>query len=311
MLWLPLPGFDFAGLVVWLLLARRSWEPASRSTPFSCSVTFWRLCGASWSPPLVPSLTAECLGLWPSGLAIAALPLVSRPWTGLCWSDLMSLSSVSIRSWCYRASWLARVCYPASPICPTSSIMKWSSFGLSVSVSCQVFTMRSPFRVECVSVLDRNIDSSSTFLVFGWSLRNEVTLSGRVCLSSRSNEDSSCSFPSGWCHAFAMGSSVSGCVAHFCALDRNEGFFRSSILSCFAMGSPYRSCVFFSHSIVTKSTLDSWSVFLQDGVTPVGSGSDDLISNEGITTVGLVLGVSLCHPLVGRSALKRSGFHIL
>ena len=46
-------------------------------------------------------------------------------------------------------------------------------------------------------------------------------------------------------------------------------------------------CVF-SHSIVTKSALDIWSVFLQDGVTPVRSGSDDLISNEGITTVGLL-----------------------
>ena len=43
----------------------------------------------------------------------------------------------------------------------------------------------------------------------------------------------------------------------------------------------------FSHSIITKSALDIWLVFLQDGVTPVGSGSDDLISNEGITTVGL------------------------
>ena len=37
-----------------------------------------------------------------------------------------------------------------------------------------------------------------------------------------------------------------------------------------------------------KSALDSWSVFLQDGVTPVGSGSVDLISNDGITTVGLL-----------------------
>ena len=32
--------------------------------------------------------------------------------------------------------------------------------------------------------------------------------------------------------------------------------------------------------------MDIWAVFLQDGVTPVGSGPDDLISNEGITTVG-------------------------
>ena len=67
-----------------------------------------------------------------------------------------------------------------------------------------------------------------------------------------------------------------------------------------------------------KSSLDIWSVFLQDGVTPVGSGSDDLISSVGSTTVGLlgaffrpVLGVSLCHPLVGQSALKRGWFHIL
>ena len=52
-------------------------------------------------------------------------------------------------------------------------------------------------------------------------------------------------FPSGWCLAFAMGSPVSGRVALFCALDRNEGFFHSSILSCFAMGSPCGSCVFF------------------------------------------------------------------
>ena len=47
--------------------------------------------------PLVPSLTAARLGLWPSGLAIASLLLVSRPWTGLCWSHLTSLSSVSDR----------------------------------------------------------------------------------------------------------------------------------------------------------------------------------------------------------------------
>ena len=117
--------------------------------------------------------------------------------------------------------------------------------------------MRSPCRVEFVSALDRNEDSSHTF-------------------------------PSGWCQTFAMGSPVSGRVAHFCALDRNEGFFCSSILSCFAMGSPCGSCVFFFHSIIAKFTLDCWSVFLQDGVTHVGSGSDVWISNEGITTVGLL-----------------------
>ena len=54
----------------------------------------------------------------------------------------------------------------------------------------------------------------------------------------------------------------------------------------------------FFHSIITKSALDIWSVFLQDGITPVGSGSDDLISNEGITTVGL-LGVFFSGPSSG------------
>ena len=164
----PSPGFDFTGLVVWSLLAPRSWELPSRSSPFSRSVTFWRLCDASWSPPLVSSLTAARLGLWPYGLAIAAFPLVSRPWTGLCWSHLLSLSSVSVRSWCYRASWLAQGCIPLLRLfalllafgggVPSGSLLRFSR---------QVFAMGSPFRVEPVSVLDRNEDSSSTFLVFG------------------------------------------------------------------------------------------------------------------------------------------------
>ena len=88
---------------------------------------------------------------------------------------------------------------------------------------------------------------------------------------------------------FMMGSPVSGRAAYFCALYRNEGLFHPCILTCFAMGSPYGSSGFFSsHSIRTKSSLDSWSVFLQDGVTRFGSGSSDLIPSEGVTTVGLL-----------------------
>ena len=98
-----------------------------------------------------------------------------------------------------------------------------------------VFAMGSPCRVGVVPDLDRNEDFLSIF-------------------------------SSGWSLAFAMGSPVSGRVALFCALDRNEGFFRSSILSCFAMGSPCGSGVFLAHSIVTKPVLVSCSVFLQDGV---------------------------------------------
>ena len=83
--------------------------------------------------------------------------------------------------------------------------------------------MGSPCRVKVVTDLDRNEDSLGTF-------------------------------PSGWRLAFAMRSPVSGRVALFCVFDRNAGFFRSSILRCFAMGSPCGSCVFFSLPIVTKST---------------------------------------------------------
>ena len=42
-----------------------------------------------------------------------------------------------------------------------------------------------------------------------------------------------------------MGSPVSGRVAYFCTLDRNEGLFHPSALNCFAMGSPYGSSVVF------------------------------------------------------------------
>ena len=59
------------------------------------------------------------------------------------------------------------------------------------------------------------------------------------------NEDFLRTFPRGWCLAFAMGSLIWGRVALFCALDRNDGFFHSSILSCFAMGSPCGSGVWF------------------------------------------------------------------
>ena len=99
---------------------------------------------------LGPSLTAARLGLLPSGLAIASLPLVSRPWTGLCWSHLMSLSSVSARFVVLPRQLVGSgVCSPASTICPPS-IVKQSSFGFSASVSLRVFAMRSPFLAESV-----------------------------------------------------------------------------------------------------------------------------------------------------------------
>ena len=70
----------------------------------------------------------------------------------------------------------------------------------------------------------------------------------------------------------------------------------------------------FPHSIVPKPALVSCLVFLQDGV-PCRVWIFDLISNEGIATVGLLravrpcLGVSLCHSSFRRDVLLHSERH--
>ena len=125
------------------------------------------------SLPLVSSLSAEHFGLWPYGLAIAALPMVSRPWTGLCWSHLLSLSSGgSVRGYTAPVGWLRGV-FPCLAYCPTSSVLKRSSFGFSASS-------------------------------FALSLRDGVTLPGRVCLSPRSERRLFLHLPGVWL-VFAMG----------------------------------------------------------------------------------------------------------
>ena len=59
--WLPLMGFDFAGLVVWLLLAMQSLSPPSHSTVCSLRhiLVFVR---CELGSPLVPSPVAVLLG---------------------------------------------------------------------------------------------------------------------------------------------------------------------------------------------------------------------------------------------------------
>ena len=140
---------------------------------------------------LVSSLSAEHFGLWPYGLAIAALPLVSRPWTCLCWSHLLSLSSVgSVRGYTAPVSWLRGVS-PCFAYCPTASVLKRSSFGFSASN----FTL---------------------------SLRDGVTLPGRVCLSPRSKRRLFLHLPGVWLESSRWGHPVgSGFVPD---LDRNEDF---------------------------------------------------------------------------------------
>ena len=145
------------------------------------------LCDASWGPSLFPHFLRRSLASCLAALPFASLPLVSRPWTVLSWSHLMSLSSVSDRFVVVPRQLVGLGgCSPASPNCSPSRVKKQRSFGFSASLSLRVFAMRSPFRVESVSVLDRNDGSYYTFLVFGRSLRDEVTLTGRVFLRSRS-----------------------------------------------------------------------------------------------------------------------------
>ena len=183
------------------------------------------LCDASWGPPLFPRSLRRSLASCLAALPFASLPLVSRPWMVLSWSHLMNLSSVSDRFVVVLHQLVGlEGCSPASPNCPPSRVRKQRSFGFSASLSLQVFAMRSPLLVESVSVLDRNDGSYYTFLVFGRSLRDEVTLTGRVFLGSRSERRLFGIYPRVWCQAFAMGSPYGSSVV-FLPLDRNEVFF--------------------------------------------------------------------------------------
>ena len=110
-------------------------------------------------------------------------------------------------------------CSPASPNCPPSRVRKQRSFGFSASLSLRVFAIRSPLRVESVSVLDQNNGSYYTFLVSGRSLRDDVTLTGRVFLRSRSERRLFGIYPWVWCQAFAM---VVTCIGSCCVCMRTR-----------------------------------------------------------------------------------------
>ena len=95
-------------------------------------------------------------------------------------------------SWFYRTSWLAQGVSPYFAYCPTSSGLKRSSFGFSTSN-------------------------------FAVSLRDGVTLPGRVCLSPRSERRLFLHLPGVWLESSRWGHPVgSGFVPD---LDRNEDFF--------------------------------------------------------------------------------------
>ena len=263
----PSPGFDFTGLVVWSLLAPRSWEPPSQSSPFSRSVTFWRLCGASYSPPLFPRLLRRALAY---GLTVWPLPhsrwsrvvdrplLVSSVESQLCECLFVVLPCRLVGSGVYS---------PASPICPTSSVLRRSSFGISASV-------------------------------FASSLRDGVTLPGRVCLSPRSERRLFLHLPGVWLESSRWGHPVGSLLSQIsigtktlCAPSLVVGAKPSR------WGHPFRVVWRFSaHSIGTKASSVHLSFIASRWGHPLGSGSDDLILNEGITTVGLLGAVFLASP---------------
>ena len=132
--------------------------------------------------------------------------------------------------------------------------------------------MGSPFRVGSVSVLDRIDGSCSTFLVCASSLRDGVTLSGRG-LFQISIETKTCL---GHLPLWSVSSLRDG-VTHFGVewlfYAPSIGTKASSIhLSLVASrwGHPAGRVCGFPHSIVTKLSLVSCLVFLQDGVTLPG-----------------------------------------
>ena len=147
--WPPLTGFEFAGLVNWLVLALRSRNPHSQSGPFSCFVAFWRLCDASWTPPLFPHSLQRFLA---GGLAALPLPRYR-------WSRVHGRSSSVESQLCWRPShggtrpvdWLRGV-FPCFDHLPSFSRYE-AAF----------------LRVLCFDIAQ--------------SLCDKVTLLGRVCLS--------------------------------------------------------------------------------------------------------------------------------
>ena len=136
---------------------------------------------------------------------------------------------------------------PYFACCPSSSVPKRSSFGTSASG----FRFKSSrWGHPSGSGLSQSSIGSKALAPPSWCVLRVFAMGSpcRVVVCSRSRSKRRLvwrTFPCGRCLAFAMGSPILGRVALFCALDRNEGFLHSSILSCFAMGSPGGSSVWF------------------------------------------------------------------
>ena len=135
-----------------------------------------------------------------------------------------------------------------------------------------------------------------------------VPLPGRVCLSPRSGRRLFLHLPgvwlesSRWCHPYRVVWRIS---AH--SIGTKASSIQLSLVAS-RWGHPTGRVWFFSHSIATKSSLVIWSVFLQDGVTLFGSGSNYLISSEGLPTVGLL--EAFFRPVLGGEFLSSFGWPV-
>ena len=134
---------------------------AVRVTVPPCFLTY---CGAPWLMALRSSHCHITAGL----ASMDRLLLVSSVESQLCECLFVVLPRQLVGSGVYS---------PASPICPTSSVLKRSSFGISASV-------------------------------FASSLRNGVTLPGRVCLSPRSERSLFLHLPGVWWESSPWGHPV-------------------------------------------------------------------------------------------------------
>ena len=220
------------------------------------------------SLPLVSSLSAEHFGLWPYGLAIAALPLVSHPWTGLCWSHLLSLSSGgSVRGYTAPVGWLRGV-FPCFAYCPTSSVLKRSSFGFSASsfaLSLRDGGHPSGSSLSQSSIGTKALPPPSWCLVRVFAMGSPCRVG--VCPRSRSERRLFAHLP-WWLvsslrdggHPFRVGWRFSAP-----SIGTKASPIHLSLVAS-RWGHPAGRVCGFPHSIVTKPALVSCLVFLQDGV---------------------------------------------
>ena len=162
---------------------------------------------------------------------------------------------------------------PYFACCPSSSVPKRSSFGTSASG----FRFKSSrWGHPSGSGLSQSSIGSKTLAPPSWCMLRVFAMGPpcRVVVCSRSRSERRLvwrTFPCGWCLAFAMGSPILGRVALFMR-PRSERWLPSIHLSLVASrwGHPAGRVCGFPHSIVTKLSLVSCLVFLQDEVTLTG-----------------------------------------